>query len=720
MKQILQNLRNGTTEIVEVPKPQLKPGHILIRTYRSLISAGTERMLVDFGKASLINKARQQPDKVRMVLDKIKNDGLLSTLTAVKNKLDTPLPMGYCNVGEVVEIAKDVTEFAVGDRIVSNGYHAELVAVPKNLCAKIPANVDNDTAAFAILGAISLQGLRLLQPTLGEHFAVIGLGLLGLIAVQLLRANGCKVLALDFDTQRLELAQEFGADIVNLNHQDPITIAENFTNGRGLDGVLITASTQSNDPVHQAAQMCRKRGRIVLVGVTGLELSRADFYEKELSFQVSCSYGPGRYDKNYEEGGQDYPYAYVRWTEQRNIEAVLTLMATQQLKTKSLISHTFPLEQAIDAYQLISDKKPSLGIVLHYSDPQIIPTKNLLCSTIALNNTKTKNIIHTSTNKINIGFIGAGNYASQILIPAFYKQSAKLTMVASQTGASAIHAAKKYGIPQATTNTQELLDNPDLNTIVISTRHHSHAELACQALNAGKHVFVEKPLALNHSELNTLITTYEKVNSNTKQQLLMVGFNRRFAKQIIKIKALLNSLSEPKTIIITVNPGFIPHDHWTQNRTIGGGRIAGEACHFIDLLRYLVGAEIIETKATQMGKASNLNIRDDKATITLSFADGSFGTIHYLANGAKSFPKERIEIFCAGKILQLNNFRKLTGYGWKNFHKMNLWRQDKGQNQCVKNFLTALETNAPSPIPFAELVEVARKTIDITEALHCD
>lgn len=714
MKQILQNLRTGKTEILDIPKPQIKPGQVLIRTYRSLISAGTERMLIDFGKAGLINKARQQPEKVRMVLDKIKSDGLLATFDAVKNKLDTPLPMGYCNVGEVLEIASDVTEFSVGDLVVSNGYHAELVVVPKNLCVKLPTNVDIESAAFAVLGAISLQGIRLLQPTLGETIAVTGMGLLGLLAVQLLRANGCKVLALDFDTARLELAKQFGAETVDLNQQDPVNIAENFTQGRGIDGVLITASTKSNDPVHQAAQMCRKRGRIVLVGVTGLELSRADFYEKELSFQVSCSYGPGRYDKNYEERGQDYPFAYVRWTEQRNIEAVLEMMARNALDVKPFISHHFSLEQAADAYQLISEKKPSLGIILEYNSPEIVSHEKLKIPTIKISTPK-----HSAetSEKIKIGFIGSGNYATQILIPAFSKNSATLFGVASQTGTSAVHVARKFGIKNVTTNTQELLQNPDVNTIVITTRHDSHAELTCQALAAGKHVFVEKPLALNHSELATIQTAYETAKANDSTKLLMVGFNRRFSPHVTQMKSLLKNITEPKTIIITVNPGFIPTDHWTQHKSVGGGRIAGEACHFIDLMRHLVGQPIIEYKTTKMGKINNINTSDDKATITLAFADGSFGSIHYFSNGAKSFPKERIEIFCGGKILQLNNFRKLTGYGWKNFNKMNLWRQDKGQVDCVKHFITAIQNQDQSPIPFSELIEVAKNTIDIAEVI---
>lgn len=711
MKQILQNLGTGITEVVEVPCPQIKPGHLLIRTHSSLISAGTERMLVDFGKANLLNKARQQPDKIRMVKDKIKTDGILPTLESIRNKLDAPIPMGYCNVGEVIEVGDQVSGFSVGDWVASNGCHAEIVLVPKNLCVKIPENVDAETASFAVLGAISLQGIRLLQPTLGEVFAVTGLGLLGILAVQLLRAQGCKVLGLDFDANRLELAHQFGAEPVFLaKNEDPLKTALAISKGRGLDGVLITTSTSSNEPVQQAAQMCRKRGRIVLVGTAGLEISRADFYEKELSFQVSCSYGPGRYDENYEKNGNDYPLPYVRWTEQRNIEAVLEMMSERNIFVEPLITHRFPILQAADAYQLISKKQQALGILLQYSSPKKISSDTLQQRHVEFSDNKAS--INTSVT--TIGFIGAGNYATQVLIPAFKKTGVPLIAVASQTGVSAVHAVKKFGFYQATTDTQAVIADPNLNTIVITTRHNTHAELVSQALQAGKNVFVEKPLALTHSELNKIISVYNTPRDFAKPYL-MVGFNRRFAPHIVKIKSLLSTLRESKTIVITINAGEIPLHHWAHNLEIGGGRIVGEACHFIDLLRHLVAAPI------RSYQVENLGATKDKATITLKFSDGSIGTIHYFANGHKAFPKERIEIFCEGKILQLDNFRSLRGYGWKRFKKLNLWRQDKGQNHCVKAFTQAIQNVGNPLIPFEELIEVSRTSIDIAEAIqHCE
>ncbi|MBW4496558.1 MAG: bi-domain-containing oxidoreductase [Oscillatoria princeps RMCB-10] len=713
MKQILQSLNTGTTEIVEVPCPRVKPGHLLIRTSTSLVSAGTERMLVEFGKANLLDKARQQPEKVRMVLDKVNTDGLIPTLEAVRSKLDQPLPMGYSNAGIVLAAGAGVGGFAPGDRVVSNGPHAEVVCVPKNLCAKIPDSVSDEAAAFTVLGAIALQGIRLAQPTLGETFAVTGLGLIGLIAVQLLRAQGCRVLGIDFDPKKLDLARQFGAETADLSRgEDPVAAACAFSRGRGVDGVLIAASTKSNEPVHQAAQMCRKRGRIVLVGVVGLELSRADFYEKELSFQVSCSYGPGRYDPAYEQAGQDYPLGFVRWTAQRNFEAVLDTLATGSLDIAPLISHRFPLDRAVAAYELLSGREPSLGILLQCPDTQQKPSAELLHSTIQLTPP-----VPPGPNPATpvIGFIGAGNYATRILIPAFQQTGTRLKAVATSGGVSGVYAGQKFGFQLATTDTASLLADPEINTLVIATRHDSHAQFVCQALQAGKHVFVEKPLAITPEQLDEIKSARASALSAGSSPVLAVGFNRRFAPQIGKIKALLASLKEPKAMVMTVNAGAIPPDNWIQDPTAGGGRIIGEACHFIDLLRFLADSPIVSVQTTAMGAASGVAIRDDKVSFTLSFADGSFGTVHYLANGHKSFPKERLEIFCAGRILELDNFRKLQGYGWPGFKTMNLWRQDKGNNACAAAFISAIQSGQPAPIPFEELIEVTRTSFQIAE-----
>jgi predicted dehydrogenase/threonine dehydrogenase-like Zn-dependent dehydrogenase len=713
MKQILQNLENGETILEEVPCPSVKAGCLLIRTRVSLVSAGTEKMLVDFGKANLIDKARQQPDKVKMVLDKIKTDGLLPTIEAVRSKMAQPLPLGYCNVGEVIEIGKGVEGFKIGDRVVSNGKHAEVVCVPKNLCAKIPDSVDDESAAFTVIGAIALQGIRLVQPTLGEAVVVTGLGLIGLVTVQLLRANGCRVLGLDFDPAKLALAKQLGAEVVDLSRgEDPIAAAKAFSRGNGVDAVIITASTKSNEPMHQAATMCRKRGRVVLVGVVGLELSRADFFEKEITFQVSCSYGPGRYDPLYEEGGQDYPIGFVRWTEQRNFEAILDMLDGKHIDVRPLISHRFPLEQTKQAYELVGGGGQSLGILLQYPNDASKPLADVRNKTVKL-------VVESGNpvDKVTVGFIGSGNYATQVLIPAFRKTDATMVSVASSAGVSGVHAGKKNSFAETTTDTQSLINHPDINTIVVTTRHDSHARFVCDILKAGKNVFVEKPLALKLAELDLISTAYQEAHTNGKKPLLMVGFNRRFAPQIQKIKSLLASAREPKSFIMTVNAGAIPPEHWTQNREVGGGRIIGEGCHFIDLLRFLAGAPITGYQAVMMGEAAGVKVRDDKVSINLSFEDGSFGTVHYLANGNKSFPKERLEVFCGGGILQLDNFRKLRGYAWPGFSKMNLWSQDKGNQACATAFVKAIRQGSASPVSFDELMEVSRISIEIAESL---
>jgi len=690
-----------------MPCPTVKRGHLLIRTQRTLISAGTERMLIEFGKARWIEKARQQPDKVRTVLDKLKTDGLAPTLGAVLNKLDQPLPLGYCNLGRVLEVGAGVSGFAVGDRVVSNGKHAEVVSVPVNLCAKVPDEVPDEAAAFTVLGAIALQGIRLVAPTLGEAVVVTGLGLIGLMTVQLLRAQGCRVLGIDLDAGKLALGQRFGAEVVNPTAgKDPLAVAETFSRGRGgVDAVVITASTRSSKPVHQAALMCRKRGRIVLIGVTGLELSRADFYEKELTFQVSCSYGPGRYDPNYEEKGQDYPLAFVRWTEQRNLEAVLDMMARGALDVEPLISHRFALEQAEQAYAVVAGSEPSLGILLEYPGPEVQSDQALRVTTVRLNPAP----VATGTDRgPSVGFVGSGSYATAVLIPAFKAAGAQLVSVASGGGVSGMHAGRKFGFAETTTDTGRLFTDEDLDAVVISTRHDSHARFVLRALDAGKHVFVEKPLCLTLEELARIAQALE-ASADRKQALhLMVGFNRRFSPLVWTMKPLLAGAAGPKALVMTVNAGAIPSDHWTQDPDVGGGRILGEACHFIDLLRYLAAAPIREYSRSVMSGPTG-----DTVTLQLGFDDGSIGNIHYFANGSKAFPKERLEVFAAGRVLQLDNFRTLTGFGWPSFQRQRLWRQDKGQKACAAAFVAALREGGPTPIPVTELLEVSRVSIEL-------
>lgn len=712
MKQILQDMAKGKTTVTQAPAPEASPGNLIINTRVSLISAGTERMLVGFGKASYLEKARQQPEKVRMVLEKVQTDGLATTIEAVQSKLAQPLPLGYCNVGVVNEIGAGVTGFKLGERVVSNGAHADVVKVPRNLCALIPDNVDDISASFTVVASIGLQGIRLAQPTLGETFVVIGAGLIGLLAVQLLRAHGCRVLAVDFDDSKLMLARQFGASVCNPGKgEDPVAAGMAFSRGQGVDGVIITASTKSSDPVTQAARMSRKRARIILVGVTGLELNRADFYEKELSFQVSCSYGPGRYDPAYEDQGNDYPIGFVRWTEQRNFEAVLDMMSSGQLNVASLVTHRFAFEDAVDAYQLLTDDKSALGIVLQYesNDAERHITRVVLDDSRALS---------FSSSKPVVGFIGAGNYASRILIPAFKAAGAQFHTIVTAGGLNGVIHGSKAGFVEASTDVAVMLDEPTINTVVIVTRHDSHARFVEQALVAGKHVFVEKPLAIQPAELRVVEEAYGKAHSNGLKLHLMVGFNRRFSPQIQKMKTLLSAVKEPKSFIMTMNAGAIPANHWTQDPLTGGGRIIGEACHFIDLMRFLAGSKITSIQAQRMGDCDAVAVVEDKASITLGFEDGSFGTIHYFANGASSFPKERVEVFAAGRVLQLDNFRKLKGFGWPGFSKLNLWKQNKGQNECVAAFLAAVENGGLTPIPAQEIFEVARVTMEVARILR--
>ncbi|HEX7517215.1 MAG TPA: bi-domain-containing oxidoreductase [Chthoniobacterales bacterium] len=653
---------------------------------------------------------------------------MFPTLDAVRAKLDQPIALGYSNVGVVIESRLDGREsgaFKIGDRVASNGPHAELVCVPKNLCARVPDSVSDEDAAFTVVAAIGLQGIRLAQPALGEAVVVTGLGLIGLLCVQLLRAQGCRVLGIDFDSSKCALAQGFGAETVDLSKgADPLAGALAFSRGRGMDAVLITASTQSNEPVHQAALMCRKRGRIVLVGVVGLELSRADFYEKELTFQVSCSYGPGRYDDEYEQKGRDYPFGLVRWTEQRNFEAVLDMMAAKRLDVAPLISHRFKLDDALEAYATVSSGG-ALGILLEYpgsdaGERSIIAERTVKVSTSA----------PAKTSEVVIGVLGAGNFTGQILLPSLHRTGVRLKTIVSTGGVTASHFAKKFSFEQAGTDAERIFNDPEINAVLICTRHNTHARYVLKGLRAGQRVYVEKPLCLTNEELDEIRSVYEEAAgpavdgrpgtispSRSSAPFLMVGFNRRFAPQVVKMKSLLASVPEPKTFVMTVNAGSIAATHWTQDPEVGGGRIIGEGCHFIDLLRFLAGGSIVSALAMQVGSFGNW-IQQDKMSFMLKFSDGSIGTVHYFANGHKSYPKERLEVFCAGRILQLDNFRKLKGFGWPRFTKMNLWSQDKGHKAEMEALIAAIQTGKASPIPFDEIVEVTRASFDLVEQIR--
>lgn len=710
MKQIIQDIKDGKTILEEVPVPQVKVGHILVRTSRSLVSLGTERMLVDFGKANFIDKARQQPDKVKQVLDKVKTDGVKPTYESVMNKLGQPLPLGYCNVGEVVAVGKGVTEFRIGDRVASNGPHAEYVLVPVNLAAKVPDGVSDEEAAFTVIGSIALQGIRLLAPTFGETVVVTGLGLIGLITAELLLANGCAVIGFDFDEQKVSLAQEKGVHAVNLAHgADPVAVVLEHTRDTGADGVIITASNSSDEIMHQAAEMSRKRGRIILVGVVGLKLRRDDFYKKELTFQVSCSYGPGRYDESYEQKGQDYPVGYVRWTEKRNFEAVLQAIASGQLDVKRLITERVKLED----YGLIYGdmKKPgSIASILEYSN-----------NGCALEAVVSLNEHSYAGQKAVLGVIGAGNFTSAMILPCLAKTPASLKYIASSGGLTATTLARKFSIGKATSDYKIMLKDDEVDTVVITTRHDLHAPMVIEALNAGKHVFVEKPLALKNEELDSIISAYSALstqNSELKNQhsglTVLVGFNRRFAPLALKMKELIGDSVAPVNIVATMNAGAIPPDVWVHDPEVGGGRIIGEACHFIDLCSYLTGSRVRAVCMNAMGMSPDETT--DNASILLKYENGSNAVINYFANGSKSYSKERVEVFSQQKVLVMDNWRKLRGYGFSNFKSASS-AQDKGHSNQFKMFVERLQKGGESLIPFADIVNTTRASFAAIESM---
>lgn len=697
MKQIIQDLKSGETLLADVPMPQVKSGAVLIQTTHSLVSLGTERMLVEFGKANLLQKARQQPDKVKQVLDKIKSDGLTPTLEAVFNKLDQPLPLGYCNVGKVVAVGSAVTEFKIGDRVVSNGNHAEFVCVPQNLVAKIPDNVSAQDATFTVIGAIGLQGIRLLNPTFGEIVVVIGLGLIGLMTAELLKANGCVVIGFDFDNTKVELAKQKGIHAVNLaDGTNPVQFVEAFTNGIGADGVIITASNKSDEIISNAAKMSRKRGRIILVGVVGLDISRADFYEKELSFQVSCSYGPGRYDDSYEQKGIDYPLPYVRWTEKRNFEAILQALSAKTVDVQPLITEEIPLGDFQKIYGEIGNSK-SIASILVY------PEQSLQHQTLQIK----QNAIEASHGQF--GIIGAGNFTAATILPVFKKVGIQSKWIASAKGLSGTIQAQKYGIEKATTNYHEILQDESVNGVLVTTQHNSHAKFVVDVLNANKHVFVEKPLCLKIEELSQILEAQEKSGKS-----ITVGFNRRFSPHIQKIRSLLGNSGSPINIVATMNAGFIPANVWVHDMEVGGGRILGEACHYLDLVRFLANSPITAVCMNAMGQNPQLNT--DNASILVRFENGSNAVVNYFANGSKAYSKERVEVYSDQRIAVMDNFRLTEGYGFKGFSKLKT-KQDKGHIAQFTQFAQMIQQGGAPMIPLAEIVNVTQASFAALESL---
>ena len=693
MKQILQSLRSGSINVNEIPAPKVKEGYVLIKTSKTLISSGTERSLIEFGKSNYFKKALSQPEKVKEVLYKVKNEGFSETYKAISNKLDTPTPIGYCNVGTVIKVGKGVKNFQIGDKVVSNGYHSEIVSVPKNLCAKIPKDISDEDAVFSILGAISLQGIRLANTNLGETVAVIGLGLIGLLTVEILKASGCHVIAIDIDEKKVKIARSLGVHSIKLSKTNTaVSTVDKITNGVGVDAAIISSSSSNNDPIELASKLCRKRGSVVLIGVADLKLNRNIFYGKELNFQVSCSYGPGRYDKNYEEKGIDYPIGYVRWTENRNILAIIKLIKDKKIEVEKFKSKTFHIEDAKQAYEYMLKNRNALGIIINFGN-EVRSHENY------------ENIVLSKTSevkKINIGFFGAGNY-SKVLLNEIKKSDVNLVTIVSDQGITGTQAGKKFNFENSTTSDKLIYQNKKINLVFICTQHQTHADLTLQNLNAGKNVFVEKPLALTVTDLNLIKKSLLK---NKKK--LFIGYNRRFSKFSKKIKNLISEYEVPKALIINVNAGEIPLDSWIHDKEIGGGRLIGEACHFIDYSRFIVGKKIIDFSKTSLSSKTN-----DTFIINLTFEDGSVAVINYFANGHKSIPKERVEIFMDGKILILENFRKLKGYGWPNFKRMASFNQDKGQKSMIYEILHTLEKGGEPLIPYEEIFEVSKIAIEL-------
>ncbi len=705
MKQLLQHIKNGQTVVEEIPIPTPREGQALVKVSASLVSAGTERMVVEFAEKSYLGKARSRPDLVRQTLDKAKREGIMPTVQAVFNRLDQPMALGYSSAGTIVALGKNMQGFKVGQRVAcaGGGYatHAEYNVVPHNLLTPLPKNVDFESAAFTTLGAIALHGFRLAEPQLGENVAVIGLGLLGLMTIQFAAAAGCNVLGIDLDPKRIQLATALGLEAVTRPQAESASQA--FTANRGFDSVIICADTSSNDPVELAGVIARDRAKVVATGAVGLNIPRKIYYEKEISFINSRSYGPGRYDSNYEENGNDYPIGYIRWTEGRNFQAVVEMMASNKLRITSLISHRFPIEEGVKAYEVITGKKKEafLGVLLKYSDEKRETSNKVVFP-----------LVTRSSSLVTLGVLGAGLYANATLLPVIKNnKDFELVGIASSGGLHAQHSGKKFGFQYATSSEDEIINDPKINTVAILTRHDSHAELVVKALKAGKHVFVEKPLAINSNQLSVISKQLAKADNC----LLLTGFNRRFSPLAQNLKSSIVNRNEPLHAHYRVNAGYIPLNHWTQDEKIGGGRIIGEGCHFIDLISFLVGASPVSVIAHALPNQGKY--REDNVSMTFTFPDGSIGVVDYLANGDKSHPKERLEVFCEGLIAVLDDYVSLTTIkdGKKSVQS---GAQDKGWKAEMAAFAESIRGGGEAPIPYDQLIGVTQSTFAAVESIR--
>ncbi len=711
MKQVLQNNRNGELSVVEVPLPALQRGRLLVRTAASLISAGTERAVVEMGQKTLVGRARERPDLVKRVIQKARDQGLVNTVNALRAKLESARALGYSAAGIVMAIGEGVEGFRVGERIACAGVgfasHAEVLSVPRNLCVHLPEEVGFEEGAFGTVGAIALQGVRLAEPTLGEFVTVIGLGLLGQITVQLLKANGCRVFGVDLDPDKAKLAADLGADASGVSGPDSREKILEWSRGRGADAVLITAATSSNEPLELAGQISRSKGRVVAVGVVGLAVPRETYYQRELTLKISMSYGPGRYDPEYEERGHDYPFGYVRWTENRNIEAFLDLLAQRRVQVDRLITHRFSIDEGERAYQLITGevKEPYLGVLISYD------TQRELTSKIELR--KTSKAGPAVESSVRLGVIGAGGYVEGMLLPHFQAAAAQFISLATASGLSALNVGRKYRFSKAVSGPEEIIADQNVNLILIGTRHDLHASLARRVLELDRHVFVEKPLALNDAELDGLLAT--AANSAGR---LMVGFNRRFSPLARRAKEFFAHRGVPLSILYRVNAGAIPREHWIHDPAEGGGRIVGEVCHFVDLMQFWIEAPPVSVFAESTTSNSDQVVDEDSVFITLKFADGSTGCIAYLAEGDKSLAKERVEILGGGKAVIIDDFRRVSFYHRGRETEVKFRAQDKGQAEEVRAVCETVITGGPAPISLEELAATTRATFRILDSLR--
>lgn len=711
MKQVLQNRKSGKVSIGEVPVPAVQPGRVLVRTVASLISAGTERASVESARKSLVQEARERPDLVKSVIDRARKDGIKNTFDAVLGKLASSQALGYSAAGTVTGVGDGVTDFLPGQRVACAGVgyasHAEVLSVPKNLVVPLPEDVDFEAGAFGTLGAIALQGVRLAEPTLGESMLVIGLGLVGQLTVQLLKANGCRVFGIDLDQSRVDLARQLGADAAAISGADTKAAVMNWSAGRGVDAVLITAATESNEPIEFAGEVSRLKGRVVVVGMTGLTVPRQSYFKRELSLQISMSYGPGRYDQDYEERGHDYPFGYVRWTENRNIEAFLELVQQGRVAVEPLITHRFDVDDAERAYELIAGdvKEPYLAVLLAYD------TQRHLSRTVDL--VAGMKPRATREQGVRVGVIGAGGYVAGMLLPQFKNAGAEFVSVATASGVTAVDVGRKFGFKQAASDATEIIDDAQVNLVLVGTRHDTHAELATKALQSNKHVFVEKPLALNDEQLDTVLRAAADSSGS-----LMVGFNRRFAPLAQKAKEFFAARTAPLSILYRVNAGRVPRDHWIQDPVQGGGRIIGEVCHFIDLMQYLTGAVPVTVFAESVAGERHDVVNHDSVFITLRFDDGSNGSIAYLAEGDKGLTKERIEIFGEGKTFVIDDFQQAAAYRNGREEKTALRAQDKGQAEEVKQVCAMVLSGGAPLIPISQLAATTRATFRILDSLR--